>query len=155
MQAVLKAQVNKMDRNDARGIAQMIRAGLYRPVHVKTLRSQKLRMLLTHRKLLQSKAIAIENDLRGTLRNFGLKVGLAGTVKFEARIRELVANLPDLAVLVEPLLGAFLATTHRCRFSAPAMASSNLSGIPSWLTTISVAPFSEICVAVQAMGEIP
>ena len=43
----------------------MIRVGLYRPVHVKTLRSQKLRMLLTHRKLLQSKAIAIENDLRG------------------------------------------------------------------------------------------
>ena len=41
------------------------RVGLYRPVHVKTLRSQKLRMLLTHRKLLQSKAIAIENDLRG------------------------------------------------------------------------------------------
>src|SRR5258708_951874 len=85
-------------------IAQMMRAGLYRPVHVKTLRSQKLRMLLTHRKLLQSKAIAIENDLRATLRNFGLKVGMVGTVKFEARIKELVENLPDLAVLVEPLL---------------------------------------------------
>src|SRR5262245_19933610 len=61
-------------------------------------------MLLTHRKLLQSKAIAIENDLRGTLRNFGLKVGMVGKVKFEVRIRELVENLPDLAVLVEPLL---------------------------------------------------
>jgi transposase len=71
---------------------------------VKTLRSQKLRMLLTHRKLLQSKAIAIENDLRGTLRNFGLKVGMVGAVRFEARIRELVENLPDLAALVEPLL---------------------------------------------------
>ena len=58
MRAVLKAQINKTDRNDARGMAQMMRAGLYRPVHVKTLRSQKLRMLLTHRKLLQSKAIA-------------------------------------------------------------------------------------------------
>jgi transposase len=104
MRAALKAQINKTDRNDARGMAQMMRAGLYRPVHVKTLRSQKLRMLLTHRKLLQSKAIAIENDLRATLRNFGLKVGMIGTVKFEARIRELVANLPDLAVLVEPLL---------------------------------------------------
>jgi transposase len=104
MQAVLKAQINKTDRNDARGIAQMMRAGLYRPVHVKTLRSQKLRMLLTHRQLLLSKAIAIENDLRGTLRNFGLKVGMVGTVKFETRIRELVENLPDLAVLVEPLL---------------------------------------------------
>src|SRR5260370_27546430 len=63
MQAELKAQINKTDRNDARGIAQMMRVGLYRPVHVKTLRSQKLRMLLTHRKLLQSNAIAIENDL--------------------------------------------------------------------------------------------
>src|SRR5436309_13128393 len=103
MHAVLKAQINKTDRNDARGIAQMMRVGLYRPVHVKTLRSQKLRMLLTQRQLLQSKAIAIENDLRGTLRNFGLKVGMVGTVKCEARIKELVENLPDLAVLVEPL----------------------------------------------------
>ena len=104
MQAVLKAQINKTDRNDARGIAQMMRVGMYRPVHVKTLRSQKLRMLLTHRKLLQSKAIDMENDLRGTLRNFGLKVGLVGAARFEARIRELVEGLPDLAVLVEPLL---------------------------------------------------
>jgi len=104
MRAMLKAQINKTDRNDARGIAQMMRVGLYRAVHVKTLRSQKLRVLLTHRKLLQSKTIAIENDLRATLRNFGLKVGMVGTVKFEVRIRELVENLPDLAVLVEPLL---------------------------------------------------
>jgi transposase len=104
MRAVLQAQVNKTDRNDARGMAQMMRAGLYRPVHVKTMRSQKLRMLLTHRKLLQSKAIAIDNDLRGTLRNFGLKVGVVGASKFEARIRVLVEDLPDLAELVEPLL---------------------------------------------------
>jgi transposase len=104
MRAALKAQINKTDRNDARGIAQMMRAGLYRPVHVKTLRSQKLRMLLTHRKLLQSKAIAIENDLRATLRNFGLKVGMVGTAKFEVRIQEIVESFPDLGMLVEPLL---------------------------------------------------
>src|SRR5690349_22804246 len=104
MRAVLQARINKTDRNDARGIAQMMRAGLYKPVHVKTLRSQKLRTLLTYRKLLQSKAIAIENDLRATLRNFGLKVGMVGAVQFEARIRELVENLPDLTALVEPLL---------------------------------------------------
>jgi transposase len=104
MRAVLKAQINKTDRNDARGMAQMMRVGLYRPLHVKTLRSQKLWMLLTHRKLVQSKAIALDNDLRGTLRNFGLKVGVVTTVKFEARVRELVENLPDVAELVEPLL---------------------------------------------------
>ena len=69
---VPKAQINKTDRNDARGMAQMIRAGLYRPVHVK--RSQRLRMLLT-----------IENDLRGTLRNFGLKVGMVGAVNLSQK----------------------------------------------------------------------
>src|SRR5436189_1104296 len=104
MKAALSAQINKSDRNDARGIAQMMRVGLYRPVHVKTLASQKRRMLLTSRQLLQAKALDIENDLRGTLRNFGLKVGMVGTVEFEARIRELVADHPDLAAIVEPLL---------------------------------------------------
>src|SRR5256714_2036947 len=104
MKAALSAQINKSDRSDARGIAQMMRVGLYRSVHVKTRASQKVRMLLTSRQLLQAKALDIENELRGTLRNFGLKVGMVGTVKFEARIRELVADHPDLAAIVEPLL---------------------------------------------------
>jgi transposase len=104
MKAALSAQVNKSDRNDARGIAHMMRVGLYRPVHVKTLASQKRRMLLTGRQLLQAKALDIESDLRGTLRNFGFKVGMVGTVKFEARIRELVADHSDLVAIVEPLL---------------------------------------------------
>ena len=64
---------------------------------------RSLLLLLTHCKLPQSKAVAIDNDLRGTLRNFGLKVGMVGTVKFEGRIRELVENLPDLAVLISPV----------------------------------------------------
>src|SRR6202008_2391634 len=48
--------------------------------------------------------IAVENDLRATLRNFGLKVGAVGAVQFEARIKELIDNFPDLVALVEPLL---------------------------------------------------
>ena len=104
--AFLKAQINKSDRNDARGIAQMMRVNLFRPVHVKTLTSQKRRVLLTARKLLQEKAIAIENDIRGLLLNFGLKVGVVGAVKFEARIHELIDGMPDLAEIVERLLDA-------------------------------------------------
>ena len=72
--------MNKSDRNDARGIAQMMRVGLYKPVHVKTLISQQERMLLTSRKLLRDKLQDIENELRGTLRNFGLRVGWSGRV---------------------------------------------------------------------------
>src|ERR1700694_5479422 len=101
--AFLKAQVNKSDRNDARGIAQMMRVNLFR-VHVKTLASQKRRALLTSRKLLQEKAIAIENDIRGLLRNFGLKIGVVGLIKFEARIFELTDGMPDFAEIMASLL---------------------------------------------------
>jgi transposase len=82
----------------------MMRVNLFQPVHVKTLTSQKRRALLTARKLLQEKAIAIENDIRGLLRNFGLKVGIAGVAKFDERIWELVENMPELADIMEPLL---------------------------------------------------
>jgi transposase len=58
---VLAAQVNKTDRNDARGIAQMMRVGLFRPVHVKTLQSQQRRMRLTTHKLLQSNILDLES----------------------------------------------------------------------------------------------
>jgi transposase len=105
MKALLTAhQINKSDRNDARGIAQMMRVGLFKPVHVKTQLAQEQRMLLTSRKLLQRKLLDVECDLRGTLRNFGLKVGMVSTGQFEARIRELVIDLPRLALIVEPLL---------------------------------------------------
>lgn len=104
--AFLKAQVNKSDRNDARGIAQMMRVCLFRPVHVKTLASQKRRALLAARKMLQEKALAIENDIRGLLRNFGLKVGIVGVVGFEPRIHDLVEGVPELADIMEPLLDA-------------------------------------------------
>ena len=81
MKALLTAQqINKTDRNDARGIAQMMRVGLFKPVHVKTLVAQEQRMLLTSRKLLQRKLLDVEADLRGTLRNFGLKVGVVGAL---------------------------------------------------------------------------
>jgi transposase len=107
IRAVLEAQqVNKTDRNDARGIAQMMRVGLFRPVHVKTLQSQQRRMLLTTRKLLQSKMLDLENDLRGTLKNFGFKVGKIGAASFGARVRELVDGYPTLRAMVIPVLVA-------------------------------------------------
>lgn len=106
LHAVLSARINKTDRNDAHGIAQMMRVGLFKPVHVKTSASQQRRLLLTARKLLQRKTYDIENDLRGSLRNFGLKVGTVGAVGFEQRVRELVSDRSFLAAVVIPLLEA-------------------------------------------------
>src|SRR5258706_4537774 len=105
MKALLTAQqINKTDRNDARGIAQMMRVGLFKPVHVKTLVAQEQRMLLTSRKLLQRKLLEVESDLRGTVRNFGLTIDVVSGSRYEPRVRELVEGFPRLAAIVEPLL---------------------------------------------------
>jgi len=85
-------------------IAQMMRVGLFKPVHVKTLAAQEQRMLLTSRKLLQRKLLDLELDLRGTLRNFGLKIGAVSRSRYELRIRELVTDFPRLQAIAEPLL---------------------------------------------------
>jgi transposase len=106
MHAALSARINKTDRNDAHGIAQMMRVGLFKAVHVKTPASQRRRLLLTSRKLLQRKAQDLENDLRGGLRNFGLKVGVVGAAGFDRRVRELAAGEPFVAAVVGPLLEA-------------------------------------------------
>src|SRR5688572_24873761 len=82
----------KTDRNDARGIAQLMRLGWFRPVHCKSLAAQEVRALLSTRKLLQSKLHDVEMSSRGILRGFGLKVGPTTPKRFAGRIEELVAG---------------------------------------------------------------
>lgn len=104
--AALNAMLNKTDRNDARGIAQLMRTGWFRAVHVKSREAQALRMLLAGRKALLGKVLDMENMIRGLIRPFGLKVGPVSIGKFDGRVRELVAGLAELGQIVEPLLAA-------------------------------------------------
>jgi len=99
-----KAMPVKSDRNDARGIAQLMRLGWFRPVHCKSIGAQETRAVLTSRKLVQSKLLDVENHLRGIVRGFGLKVGKTTNVSFARRIRELVANHASLEMIAEALL---------------------------------------------------
>jgi transposase len=92
MRNALSAMRNKTDRNDARGIAQMVRLGWFRPVHVKSLENQKLRTLLANRKLLKRKLIDLENHIRGAIRTYGLRVGHVSRKTFDARVRELLGS---------------------------------------------------------------
>jgi transposase len=101
-----KAMPVKSDRNDARGIAQLLRLGWFRPVHCKSLPAQETRALLTARKLLQVKEHDVEMSLRGVLRGFGLKVGRTTPRSFAGRIRELVDGHPTLMAVAEALLAA-------------------------------------------------
>jgi transposase len=96
---------NKTDRNDARGIAQMMRLGWFRAVHVKNDENQRLRTLLANRRLLKRKLIDLENHIRGALRAYGLKVGQVSRGRFEARIRELIEHAePVFEVMITTLL---------------------------------------------------
>src|SRR6266550_3000884 len=99
-----KAMPVKSDRNDARGIAQLMRLGWFRPVHCKSMAAQEVRALLTSRKLVQSKLQDVENHLRGILRGFGLKVGKTTNPSFGRRILELVANHASLVTIAKALL---------------------------------------------------
>src|SRR5215208_4974619 len=101
-----KAMPVKTDRKDARGIAQLLRLGWFRPVHCKSLPAQETRALLTARKLLQTKHLDVEMSLRGVLRGFGLKVGPTTPRSFAARIRELVEGHPTLTAVADALLAA-------------------------------------------------
>jgi transposase len=101
---VLKAQANKTDRSDARGIADLMRTRTYRAVHIKSQASQQTRALLTTRKLLKTKAQDLRNAVRGLLLEYGLKLDRGGTATFERRARTLVARQSFLSSVVEPLL---------------------------------------------------
>ena len=106
VKAVLRSVAVKTDRNDARGMAQMIRMGWFRPVHAKTIPAQEVRALLAARKQLQARLNDLELCLRGILRGFGLKLGEVGKARFEARVRELVAGQRTLESLAGPMLRA-------------------------------------------------
>ena len=104
--AVMQAQNVKTDRNDARAIAQMMRTGWFKAVHVKAEDSQKVRAIMSSRRCLLDKRLDLENHIRATLRTFGLKVGAVGLAAFEPRVRELVVGDGDLEACVAPLLEA-------------------------------------------------
>jgi transposase len=102
----LSASTVKTDRRDARGMAQLLRMGWFRPVHAKSVGSQEVRALLVARKQLQQKLSDIALSLRGILRGFGLKVGDVTQKAFEARIRELVTGHAMLEQIAEAMLSA-------------------------------------------------
>lgn len=105
--ASLAAMRNKTDRNDAKGLAQILRTGWYRAVHVKSVQSHQVRALLSSRKAILSKCIDLENELRGLLKVFGVRLPMrVGHGAFDARIREQLANQPDWAPALLPMLEA-------------------------------------------------
>ncbi len=106
MRSALSAMRNKTDRNDAHGIAQMMRMGWFHKVYVKPAETQRLKTFLANRRLLKRKLIDVQNHIRGALRVHGLKVGAVAAGKFDARIRELIEGEGDylFQTMIESML---------------------------------------------------
>jgi transposase len=107
--AAMKTMPNKTDRNDARALAQIMRTGWYRQVHVKSRQCRLWRSLLVARRTVLNEMRSMENVVRAVLREAGLKLGVPGRAAFAGRVRELTEGDAQVTTLVEPLL-AILAT---------------------------------------------
>lgn len=101
--AALSLQPQKTDRNDARGLAQIVRTGWYHAVQVRSMRSHELRVLLIAHKRLTASKTAIGNQIRGLLKTFGvvLSPGKGGT--FERQLDRLATVAPQVATAVKAL----------------------------------------------------
>jgi transposase len=106
VKAALSAMTVKTDRKDARGIAQLLRMGWFRPVHRKSPDAQEVRVLLAGRRLLQAKLRDVELSVRGILRGFGLKVGDVSKGRFAARVHELITGHEMLEAVIGAMLTA-------------------------------------------------
>ena len=100
-------QINKTDQNDAEGLAQIMRTGWYREVHVKSFESHRARALLGARSQLVGMTTRLSNTMRGVLKTFGLLPGAVRGLPFDRRIEILLEDRPDLAPIIRPMLAAW------------------------------------------------
>jgi len=102
--SALSAMRNKTDKNDARGLAQILRTGWFRPVHIKSDESYRMRMLLMARRNMKRKFLDIENAIRHSLKAFGIRLGQVSRGRFEGKVRSALADDVVLTGMVEGLL---------------------------------------------------
>ena len=105
--AALKMQMNKTDQNDAEGLAQIMRTGWYRSVHVKSVDAHRARALLSARAQLVGMTTRLSNHIRGVLKTFGLLPGAMRGLSFDRRVEALLEGRGDLAPIIRPMLAAW------------------------------------------------
>ena len=105
--AALKMQINKTDQNDAEGLAQIVRTGWYRSVHVKSFESHRARAILGARTQLVGMTTRLSNHIRGVLKTFGLLPGAMRGLPFDRKVEALMLDRSDVALIVRPMLVAW------------------------------------------------
>jgi transposase len=107
VKAALQMRLNKTDENDAAGLAQVMRTGWYRPVHVKSLDAHRVRALLGARAQLVGMTTRLSNMIRGVLKTFGLLPGSGRGLRFDRKVEALLEGAPEIGLIVRPLLATW------------------------------------------------
>lgn len=105
--AALDMAANKMDANDADGLAQLAEVGFFREVRVKGFDSMLTRTLVAARTRLVRITTELSNQIRGVMKTFGLVVSAGKGSTFEKNVRSLLADQDGLASIVLPMLEAW------------------------------------------------
>lgn len=99
MAAFLSVQVNKTDDNDARGIAEAMRCGLYKEVLQKSQQSIETGTLMQSRRKLVQQRVQLINSIRGFLKTYGVRLNSCGEKEFATRVRAVLPG--DLMIARE------------------------------------------------------
>ena len=114
--AALSMRVNKTDRNDARGLAELARMGWYREANVKSMESRYTHSLLAARAKLVDLRRDVENQMRGLLKGFGLPPGKGGIKALLEKIVVIMREAPHLHMLFKPMMLAHSALVTQVEF---------------------------------------
>ena len=146
--AVMKLQHNKTDRNDAHLLAEIARTGFYRSVSVSSEASQMQRILIKARRHLVCQRRDTENAIRGFLAALGLRFP-RGSGKLAARVRDALAERPDLKPMIEPLPASVAAQKAQIRrLDEEVMAEAKTSPASRLLMTVGgVGPVTALAYA--------
>src|SRR6202158_3243254 len=105
--AALEMQINKTDQNDAEGLAQIVRTGWYRSVHVQSFDSHRARAVLGARTQRVGMTTRLSNHIRGILKTFGLLPGAMRGLPFDRKVEVLLEGRSDVEPIVRPMLVAW------------------------------------------------
>jgi len=108
--AALSARLNKTDRTDATGLADLLRCGFYHPVYVKSYAAHEVRTMLKARDSLVAQRRTLQNTIRGLLETFGLILGKGAGGRFAVLVEDALASRPSLRASIEPLLAIWQAS---------------------------------------------
>lgn len=112
--AALSARINKTDRTDALGLADLLRVNFHHGVHVKSYAAHELRVFLKARDALVAQRRTLQNKVRGLLENFGLVLGKGSGGRFAVLVEEALEARPSL----RPAIGPIMRLWHEARQAA-------------------------------------